>query len=755
MRESPRPDRLALDDPKMLPFLPMLYVAWADGVLDDVEVVTIFRKIRSDDALRIESWLDPAHPPSAGELQRMLRIVRERAARLDAPEKLDLVGLGLRIAQADGRVVDEEREALVQLVDSLGLAGTEAARQLLVSRRPARRAPEPKADFDLDALRRVLDGERGDVRRRLFALLSEDGGFQRPQDILKDDYREMVLGWCERLADAGLGGQSYAPEYGGDGDLEAFITTFENLAYFDLSLVVKFGVQYGLFGGAIQNLGTERHHRELLPRVSSLELPGCFAMTETGHGSNVNDIETTATWIAKSGEIEVHTPSAGARKDYIGNAACHGRLAVVFAQLVVGDEEHGVHAVLVPIRDDHGAVLDGVTIEDCGEKMGLNGVDNGRLAFDRVRVPRTNLLDRFASLDAEGSYTSPIASPGKRFFTMLGTLVGGRVSVGLAALSASKSALAIALRYGVRRRQFGPGGAPEIKLLDYPSHQRRLLPRLATTYALHFALAELRRDYVASDPEERRTIELDAAGLKAYATWHATDTIQACREACGGQGYLAENRFAALKADTDVFTTFEGDNTVLLLLVAKGMLSGLRQRFEGMGFVDMARWIGGQAVEALIGARAPRASESSREFLSAAFQYREEHLLATVARRLKKRLGRGLEPAQAMLECQDHLLAAAKARVENQVYCRFVAAVDKVESAPERRILATVCNLYALSRLETDRAFFMESEWLDPARAKAIRKAVLQLGGEVRTQALPLVDAFGIPEALLGAPIAR
>ena len=73
-----------------------------------------------------------------------------------------------------------------------------------------------------------------------------------------------------------------------------------------------------------------------------------------------------------------------------------------------------------------------VTITDCGLKMGLNGVDNGRLMFDGVRVPRENLLDRCASVGADGRYSSPITSASKRFFVMLGTLVGGRVSVAIA-----------------------------------------------------------------------------------------------------------------------------------------------------------------------------------------------------------------------------------------------------------------------------------------------------------------------------------
>ena len=145
------------------------------------------------------------------------------------------------------------------------------------------------------------------------------------------------------------------------------IAAFETVAFHDLSLLIKMGVQFGLFGGSILQLGTERHHQKYLRDVGTLDLPGCFAMTETGHGSNVHELGTVARYDAQTEEFVVHTPHESARKDYIGNAAQHGRLATVFAQLEVGEERHGVHALLVPIRDEDGSPCAGVRIEACGE----------------------------------------------------------------------------------------------------------------------------------------------------------------------------------------------------------------------------------------------------------------------------------------------------------------------------------------------------------------------------------------------------
>src|SRR5919198_1453047 len=149
------------------------------------------------------------------------------------------------------------------------------------------------------------------------------------------------------------------------------VAGFETLAFGDLSLLVKCGVQFGLFGGAVLHLGTEKHHERYLGRIARLDLPGCFAMTETGHGSNVQALRTTATYDPAAEEFVVHTPDDDARKDYIGSAARDGRIAAVFAQLIVGGESRGVHALLVPIRDEDGTVCEGVTITDCGQKLGL------------------------------------------------------------------------------------------------------------------------------------------------------------------------------------------------------------------------------------------------------------------------------------------------------------------------------------------------------------------------------------------------
>lgn len=626
---------------------------------------------------------------------------------------------------------------------------------------PASRPPVPAppvGPVDVAALQRLLDGDQHETRTRLRALLSRPE-FAFRYGLAKEAYREQVLGWLRRVAEEGFGAAAYPVAYGGDGDVLRFFAAFETLATHDHSLCVKFGVQFGLFGGSIYLLGTERHHARYLRDVGSLRLPGCFAMTEIGHGSNVRDIGTTATYDAAAREFVVHTPTPDATKEWIGNAAAHGRLATVFAQLVVGGTNHGVHAILVPLRDEQGHALPGVTIRDSGEKAGLNGVDNGQIAFDQVRVPRENLLNRFADVTPEGVYESPISNPSKRFFTMLSTLVGGRITVAGSAISAAKTGLAIAVRYSARRRQFGPQGGAEVPLLEYRTHQRRLFLPLAGVYAYHFALESLGRRFAATEGSGDREIESLAAGLKALATWQCRDALQAARECCGGQGYRLENRIAQLRADSDITVTFEGDNTVLLQLVAKGLLTGYREHLGGLGFAGLVRYVAQstslrlQRRNAVVSRLTDEAHLRDARFQLGALVYREERMLRAAARRIKGRMDDGMDGFEALLAVQDHLVALATAYVERVAAEAFHAAVAR--AAPELRPpLALLADLFALGLLERAEGWYLGSGLIEPVKSKAIRELVNQLCAAVRPHAVSLVDAFGIPDAILAAPIA-
>ncbi|MBS3941534.1 MAG: acyl-CoA dehydrogenase family protein [Actinobacteria bacterium] len=639
--------------------------------------------------------------------------------------------------------------------------------------------PLPDLDQDITAERvqAHLDGRWADVRAMTREELRHPL-LQPRQGLSVEDHRDRTFEQAKHLSKTEGPRQLFPTKYGGGGELGAALVAFETLAHGDLSLLVKAGVQWGLFGGAIMQLGNDTHRATYLPDVISLDLPGCFAMTETGHGSDVQSLRTTATFDVDAHEWVIHTPDEDARKDYIGNAARDGRMAAVFAQLVTQGQTHGVHCFLVPIRDDDGNPMPGVTLEDCGHKGGLNGVDNGRITFDEVRIPRENLLDRFGQVADDGTYTSPIENAGRRFFTMLGTLVTGRASISGSGLSAAKTALAIAVRYAGVRRQFkAPDAEREVTLFDFRQHQRRLLPLLARTYALHAAQEHLIQElHTSFDVEldadqlpDRRELESLAAGIKTATTWHATDAIQTAREACGGNGYLSENRLVELKADTDIFTTFEGDNTVLLQLVAKGLLTDYRDDFGSLDTLGTVRFVADQVVETVVERTAARqvwqsitgivSRDEDTDLHDRAWQlqtlaWREQHVIAGVARRLKKGIDAGRDAFDVFNEVQDHVLLAAQSHIDRVVLERFAASVEACGDLEVAALLDRVCDLHALVTIEQERGWFLEHGRFNAQRSKAITAAVNELCTQLRPFAQLLVDAWAIPDETIAAPIA-
>lgn len=631
----------------------------------------------------------------------------------------------------------------------------------------------PDAKSTAEHLRDALDGRWRDVKNRMRTTLAEDvfRPHYTPNTVIA---RTKVAEQMRIMAAYGAPADNFRKEHGGTGDVGAAIAMIEMLAMSDLSLMVKAGVQWGLFGGAIENLGTERHHDAYVKKIISLELRGCFAMTETGHGSDVQSLETTATYDGTTGEFVIDSPTPTARKDYIGGAAETATVAAVFAQLITTEHgepvNHGVHCFVVPIRDADGNDLPGVTTSDCEYKGGLPGVDNGRIVFDHVRVPRVNLLNKYGDVDADGTYTSPIENPNRRFFTMLGTLIRGRITVGGSAGAAARVALDIATRYALQRRQFSaPDDDAEVLIMDYLVHQRRLFPLIARSYALQFAQNELVskchdvQTADAPDVEEQRELESRAAGLKAANTWHASRAIQEAREACGGAGYMAENRLIALRADTDVFTTFEGDNHVLTQLVAKELLTAYADDIRSMSPVEWVRFaanaVGERVIkrtaaetilQRIVDARQDSEEEGSlfnRGTQVHMFEEREDYLLASVARRLQAK-SKTMSAFDAFNSVQDHVLHAAGAHIDRVVLEAFVAGIDSCADEEARRLLDLVCDLYALSVIEEDKAWFIEHRYLSTERAKAVTRGINDRCRALRPHAKTLVEGFGIPEPL-------
>ncbi|KAM4868001.1 acyl-coenzyme A oxidase-like protein [Thomomys bottae] len=529
----------------------------------------------------------------------------------------------------------------------------------------------------------------------------------------------------------------------------------------DVATSVKCGVTYWLFGGTILNLGSPRHVTEWLPALQEQKYTGMFAMTERGHGSNVKRIQTEATFDFATQEFVIDTPCENAQKMYIGNAMS-GNYAAVFAQLLINGRSQGPHCFIVPVRDENGNLYPGVTVIDMMYKEGLNGVDNGILIFDKVRIPRENLLDKFGSVTPDGQYHSSIKNKNTRFNVMLAALTPSRLAVAFQALGSMKLGLTIAIRYSHSRRQFGPEDKEEVKIIEHQTHSFRLMPHLATVLALTFASryagALLDEDiFQGKELTRSRSLQALVAGLKAYTTWENIHCLQDCRECTGGMGYMMENRISGLKCDTDVLVTFEGDNIVLLQVVARELLAQYAKQYKEKRLFALLQSWGTPAMDWLRTSFLAfnRDTIDQLTFLLKAVNFRERVLQRSlVARIYYKVVNKHEDFFFAWNSCLYHVTSLSLAYTHRVTLEQFSLAVQSCPDPVDQALLMKFCLLYGTKLVFQERAWYLEHKYLSPLASVRIRNQLLHLCDSVKNDALRVVSAFNIPHTILRAPTA-
>ena len=322
--------------------------------------------------------------------------------------------------------------------------------------------------------------------------------------------------------------------------------------------------------------------------------------------------------------------------------------------------------------------------------------------------------------------------------------------------------MAIAVKHALKRRQFNDSiKIQEDLLMDYPTHQLRLTPAIAKAYVYDVTLQHIMKVYSDESITDKREVETQVAGLKSVITWFANDTIQECREACGGKGYLLENIIADLKGDVDIFTTFEGDNTVLLQLAAKGVLSDFKSELNSAGFISVLKLLSTQLSDKLTTINPLYVNKVDAEHLynpkfhKHAFSYRTRRLTYTLAMRIRDYIKKGVPSYQAFLKVQTHLIALGKAYSCELAFDAFVVFTEKINDAKHRELFEKISALYALHEIRLDAAWYLEQGYFGGTKSKAIRQRVERLCTELRPHIEVLVDGFGIPEHLIMAPIAK
>ncbi|XP_047330734.1 peroxisomal acyl-coenzyme A oxidase 1-like isoform X2 [Impatiens glandulifera] len=436
-----------------------------------------------------------------------------------------------------------------------------------------------KAQFDVNAMKIVWAGSRHafEVSDRIAKLVADDPVFSKDnrvtlgrKELIKNTLRKAAHAWKK------LGELRLTEE-------EAIMMRYfvDEPAYTDL--------HWGMFIPSIKGQGTEEQQKKWLPLAYKMQIIGCYAQTELGHGSNVQGLETTATFDPQTDEFVIHSPTLTSSKWWPGGLGKVSTHAVVYARLITMGQDYGVHGFLVQLRslEDH-TPLPGITVGDIGMKFGngaYNTMDNGVLVFDHVRIPRDQMLMKVSQVTKKGEY---IQSDVPRQL-VYGTMVYVRQTIVSGASSFLSRAVCIATRYSAVRRQFGSkDGGEETQVIDYKTQQSRLFPLIASAYAFRFVGEWLKWLYTdvtqrlqASDFSTLPEAHACTAGLKSLTTTATADGIEECRKLCGGHGYLCSSGLPELLAVYVPNCTYEGDNIVLLLQVARFLMKTVSQLNSG------------------------------------------------------------------------------------------------------------------------------------------------------------------------------
>jgi len=234
--------------------------------------------------------------------------------------------------------------------------------------------------------------------------------------------------------------------------------------------------------------------------------------------------------------------------------------------------------------------------------------------------------------------------------------------------------------------------------------------------------------------------------------------LQECREACGGQGFSAYNRIGLLRADYDIYTTADGDNRVLIQQITKSLLDdaqkngnfdnieSLNKKFEQTIQKVKKNWL---------------SSMRDLDILLEMFSFRQQNLLFRTWQLLFEKVGNGESQMQAWNGCANEIAATAISHIEYCLLVQFTQILKTEQAGPIKissplilKILTTLCELFALHKIEKDFGFFSSYFNLSKEYLFQLSSSIQSICFELRPHAFSLVESFKIPDKFISAPIA-
>lgn len=530
-----------------------------------------------------------------------------------------------------------------------------------------------------------------------------------------------------------------------------------------IEMLTPLALHYTAFMPVIKAQGTAEQVDKWYNASKKHAIIGCYAQTELSHGSNVMGLNTVAVYDKNTDEFIIHSPDITAAKWWIGGLGVASTHAVVQAQLIISGKSHGPHLFIVPIRSPIDLKpCKGIKVGDIGPKAygGFATTDNGFALFDHVRIPRENMLMKFAQVNRQGEYNPPV-----HMKLSYGSMVKLRVDIVTDAGWKLAKATTIAIRYCTVRRQFH--NPPSFKLdenrmesqvISYSSVQHRLMPLLATAYALivsgeglYEQFNSLMEQLEVNDAKMLPEVHATSCALKSWSTRRSTDGIEECRKAMGGHGYSIFSGVSEIFATFVPANTYEGDNFVLSQQVARFLLKQLQNAMSGKAITSTtAEYLNTLATEGL---DAPFQFQNVNEQILdpevqlKVFGMRSARLVADLGQQLQS----GREWSDLNMECWAVNLAHAEYLILKQ----FIHKVNTVEGEL-KPVLKNISDLFCLSTLGySSLATFLSTATIHPSDLSKLNEQYRAAIAQVTLNAVPLTDSFGFTDRELNSALGK
>uniref|UniRef100_I3KPF2 Acyl-coenzyme A oxidase n=1 Tax=Oreochromis niloticus TaxID=8128 RepID=I3KPF2_ORENI len=609
------------------------------------------------------------------------------------------------------------------------------------------------ATFDVEKLTFILDGgpEKTRRRREIESLVFSDPDFKEedPNFLSRSERYDQAV---RKSAQMILKLREY-----GIADPEE-IYHYKRPEPLDLHL--------GMFLPTLLNQATPEQMDRFFMPAWTLKIIGTYAQTEMGHGTHLRGLETTATYDPATQEFVLNSPTVSSIKWWPGGLGKTSNHAIVLAQLYTLGNCHGLHAFIVPIRDMNTHLpLPGIVVGDIGPKFGFNEVDNGFLKLENVRIPRENMLMKYAKVEPDGAYVQPPSTK-----LTYGTMVFIRSMIVAESARALAKSSTIAIRYSAVRHQseIRPG-EPEPQILDYQTQQYKLFPLLATAYAFTFVGQYMRQTYHRitedinqGDFSEMPELHALSAGLKAFTSWEATSAIEVCRMSCGGHGYSRSSALPDIYVEFTPTCTYEGENTVMMLQTARYLVKSYKQAKAGQQLSGIVSYLNEADVRRVqpqpVAARPTVVDINDLTSLTEVYKLRAAILVELAAKSIQQELQRRKSQEDAWNNSAIDLVRASDAHCHYVVVKLFTDKLGEVADTAVHSVLSTLALLYTLYGITKNSGDFLQVREIIVLLTECVMQIsirIKELLAQLRPNAVALVDAFDIHDKKLNSVLGR